>query len=267
MGRYSTILFQSLRKYGWDAHVFNIIEEIPEDQLDEREIFWISELNTYHPENGEGMNMTRGGDGHRGTWMHDTERRQTQAKRFSGKGNPFYGKTHSGEYKKKSSKRVSEYNKKIGWKIPDWGVEKGRQIVMRPVVAYNNKGTLIGRFNSLKECAKGLNINRVGVSDSLKYGSWHLGKYMFKYSIGSDPNRIDVGRIKIKTERRPVLFLNEEFDVMAEYESPFEASKELQVPITTIRRAALYNFTIPIKTGHIFIYKDLYEQIKDALLN
>jgi transposase len=48
----------AMRKYGRENFSFQILEECPEEQLAEREIYWIEKLNTYK----EGYNETRGGD-------------------------------------------------------------------------------------------------------------------------------------------------------------------------------------------------------------
>lgn len=51
---------KSIRKYGINNFDFEIIEECPKEELNEREIYWIDYYNTYF---GEGYNCTIGGDG------------------------------------------------------------------------------------------------------------------------------------------------------------------------------------------------------------
>lgn len=258
--RYTTVLFMSLKKYGWDSHIMQVIEEVESERMSEREIFWIKELKTFHLDSKYGMNMTRGGEAGGGPWMHDVERRKKQSKRFSGEGGTFYGKTHTEEWRKKKSKEVSEYNKKIGWKVPQWGAEKGWAAVRKHIVAYNNNGNKIGEYESITEAAKILNINIQGIKDSLKYKQWHIGAYFFKYKKDETPT-VPIDNIGVKAEKRPVLFLSEYLEVMSEYPSAYEASQELKLPVTSIRRAALYNYTQPLRTGHIFIYKDIFEKL------
>ena len=53
-------IHRAIRKYGIDNFDFSILEECSVDKLDEREIYWISELDTYN----NGYNMTIGGKGH-----------------------------------------------------------------------------------------------------------------------------------------------------------------------------------------------------------
>ena len=56
----NTALYQSMRKYGIENFVFSILEEYLEDELDEKEQFWIKSLDSY----AHGYNMTQGGQDH-----------------------------------------------------------------------------------------------------------------------------------------------------------------------------------------------------------
>ena len=256
------ILYNSFKKHGFENHKFEIIEEVPDEKLNEREVFWIKELNTCVHDNKRGMNMTPGGESGSGPWMHDIERRKKQAQKFSGVGNPFFGKQHTEEFKIKKSKEVSEYNKKIGWKIPEWGVIKGRLKVMKPIVGYDSSGNFIGEFQSFTAAAKLLNISIEAVRDSANQRTSQAKGYHFKYKIENYPLKIEIGRVNRHNVKRTVLLISEDFEVMAEYPSALEASIELQVPKTTINRACQYNWLTPIRTGHVFIYRDLWDDLK-----
>lgn len=64
-----TFIYRELCKYGWDAFDHIILEDnIPTDQLNEREMYWIKKYHTcqYDPEYSGGFNLTFGGDGTRG---------------------------------------------------------------------------------------------------------------------------------------------------------------------------------------------------------
>ena len=52
-------LYSAMRKYGIDHFFIEKIEEVPIEQLSDREIYWIKTLNSYH----DGYNATLGGDG------------------------------------------------------------------------------------------------------------------------------------------------------------------------------------------------------------
>jgi group I intron endonuclease len=52
-------LYNSLKKYGPENHIFKILEECSFQQLNEKEIYWIKMLNCIKT----GLNLTNGGDG------------------------------------------------------------------------------------------------------------------------------------------------------------------------------------------------------------
>lgn len=62
---YNTILNKAIRKYGTNSFQVIILEDnILEENLDIREIYWIDYYKTYWKDNAHGYNMTRGGSGH-----------------------------------------------------------------------------------------------------------------------------------------------------------------------------------------------------------
>ena len=118
-------------KNGWhkdyqknpEKYEYSVIEyDVPEDKLDEREIFWISFFDSYR----NGYNLTPGGDGMPKGYKHSEEARKKMSEhhadvsgenhpmygkhhseetliKMRGKNNPMYGKTHSEESRKKMS--------------------------------------------------------------------------------------------------------------------------------------------------------------------
>lgn len=54
-----TYIQQAIAKYGIENFVFSVIEEVPNSMLDEREIFWIEQENSFK----NGYNRTIGGNG------------------------------------------------------------------------------------------------------------------------------------------------------------------------------------------------------------
>ncbi len=254
-------IMNSLKKYGWDAHKLEIIEECEDCKLNEREIFWIAELKTYCYEYPRNMNMTKGGESGGAPWMHDIERRKKQSKAFTKEGNPFFGKTHTQEFKEKKSKQVSEYNKKMGIKVPKYGYEKGLDAIRKPVLCYDKNGNFIKEFISYTEAGLFVDAQASEVWASASGDRTQCKGYHFRDKTENYPIKIDVSGTKFKTVSRPILRLNKNMKVVKEYPSAKEASEELRIPKTTINRAAQYNFLKPIRSGHIFIYKDLYDTV------
>ncbi len=248
------ILANSIKKYGWEAHIFEIIEEVEDQLLNDREKFWIAEFKTYCYENKMGMNMTKGGDGQRSTWIHDTERRKEQSERLLGDKNPFYGKVHSEETKKVIAEKAYKRQIERNATVPKWGTEKGHEKRKRSIVVYNIAGKKIAVFDSTVECCKMLNLSRPAVSTALSRNTHCNAKYFFRYNDdGNVLDQIEVPeKIKFNT-KRPVVVMKD--GVKKRYISAEDASKETGVPKTTINRAAYYNEGKPIRTGHIFYYE------------
>lgn len=72
-----------MNKYGVDNFIFEIIEEVPNKILNEREVYWIKKLNSIIP---NGYNMTTGGEGTPGfsrtQSLEEREKRKEFNKKF-----------------------------------------------------------------------------------------------------------------------------------------------------------------------------------------
>ena len=105
---------EAIQKYGWENFKAETVEECPCEMLNEREIFWIKELNSMAP---NGYNLTSGGErdytvseksraknseSHRGKKLSQ-ETCVKMSKSRTGEKNPFYGKHHTEESKAKNA--------------------------------------------------------------------------------------------------------------------------------------------------------------------
>ena len=59
---YNSAIHSAFRKYGWENFFFEILEECPQEDLDEKERYWISRKNTLVP---NGYNILSGGQQYR----------------------------------------------------------------------------------------------------------------------------------------------------------------------------------------------------------
>ena len=136
---------------------FEIIEECAEDVLEEKEIYWIAELNTFK---GEGYNLTAGGDG----WLGGIHTDET--KRKIGESS----KTRSVETRRKISealkgipcsdetkRKIGEGNKGKSTKhtldvIKETCLKAGRLNKAQKVLGYSSSGAICKRLrqNNIK---------------------------------------------------------------------------------------------------------------------
>ena len=91
------LLKRAIEKYGKESFTIEVIEECSDDVANEREMFWIRNLNTIVP---NGYNISLGGEG--GDTISHNPRKASICKQisntlvksgaFSGKNNPMFGK-------------------------------------------------------------------------------------------------------------------------------------------------------------------------------
>lgn len=82
---------------------FSVIEYCSVDQLDDREIYWISFYQSNDPK--KGYNLTTGGDGIRGLERTE-EHRKNLSKALKGREGPMKGKKFSEEHKQKIARAL-----------------------------------------------------------------------------------------------------------------------------------------------------------------
>ena len=59
---YNYPLYQAIRKYGLENFTFEILEECPQEELNQKEEYYISLYESYPPDKGKGYNQTKGGE-------------------------------------------------------------------------------------------------------------------------------------------------------------------------------------------------------------
>lgn len=101
-------LYNSIQKYGWDNHLFEIIDqcsiELNKDELDNKEKHWIKFYDSHH----NGLNCNDGGSGHLGRKQspeHIAKRREFLKKKGRG-----LGRKRSPETRAKTLKPVLQYD-------------------------------------------------------------------------------------------------------------------------------------------------------------
>lgn len=161
--------YNAIRKYGWDNLEWGIIDTSDnEEELLEKEIYWIKYYSTYvNFENTMGYNMTLGGDGTSG-YKFTKEQKEYLSFINSGENNSFYGKIHSDESKKQMSE--SKKGMYIGENNPNYNNKWSDK--QKQYMSNVNKGRLIGENNPSvvinEEMAKDIKI-KLSEGEKTKY--------------------------------------------------------------------------------------------------
>lgn len=263
------ILYHSIRKYGWENHVVSILEEIDYELKDAREIFWIKELNSFCGLNKMGMNMSLGGaQGNPYSWKHDKVRVEKARLRMLGENNHSYGVKQTEANKKIIGDKARVRNLANGKVVPKWGAEKGQAKTRKKILFYDKEGVFKMEFISLSSAAKFLNIDRKAITSVLCNQQSHTAGFIFKYYEENYPLVIDVSFFKFKMMSIPVYLVSTTKEIIKEYKSAVEASEDLGILPKNINRAAKDYNGKPLRSGHIFFYKDDYEkQILNQVIN
>ena len=151
----------AIRKYGIENFISEIIEEVDNTLLNEREIYWIDFYNTYHM----GYNQTLGGDSS-GYRLSDT------AKDSMRKGTKHYWDIMSAEKREKHRKACSDSTKK------QWKKRTKEEIMLvSKAISIANKGRIEPEWKKEKHSirmtgagnSKAKKINIYDQNNNLKY--------------------------------------------------------------------------------------------------
>lgn len=163
-------VYSSIKKYGWENHIFEVIETCKREDLNEREKYWIYELDTVLC----GMNLTYGGD----SYIRSKESNIKISKSKMGSKNAMYGKfgvLHH-NFGKKASKqtkeklRVSHLGKNTGKDNPNF---------LGYIEAYLN-GEVVGTFQGISDASRELKIQRTNIGKVVRGERNHAGGYFFR---------------------------------------------------------------------------------------
>ena len=160
----NTPFYNALKKYGWENFSINIIEECESNELNEREVYWISEKKSLYP---NGYNLLEGGNQVR---HNDITKQKISNSRkgikFSESHIENLRKSHLGyimpeEQKKKISKSnkgkvfSEETKKKLKYKQPH----------RREVGRFGKEGNLIMKYESIMDASIDLDCSPGNISE------------------------------------------------------------------------------------------------------
>ncbi len=144
-------LYNSLKKYGWENHIIEVIEECLIEELDNKEIHYIKLYNTFNTKNG--LNLQSGGN-------RPIASDETRAKLKMNCGKHMIGKHHSEETKQKISKG------NIGKKISDESKKK-MSTAQKARMMCGEKNNFYGEKHS-KESKQKMSIATINCSDETR---------------------------------------------------------------------------------------------------
>ena len=194
-----TRIYNSIKKYGWDSHTIDILEECEIELLNERERYWQEYFNSF--EKGLNAMLTEtsakrrefGEDSKKNLKsskkVYSNEGLQSLKEKLSGKNNPFYGKTHSKEVLEKiiqanKGKKVSEETKKKMSEVAKKrSVGSGNNYAKKVIDTSTNQ-----IFGSIKEAASFYNMKPSLLYTWLNNSKRNKSNLKFYNAVTSQPN-------------------------------------------------------------------------------
>ena len=208
-----TLIYNSLKKYGWENHTFEIVEECDLEQLNEKEIYWTIYYNAFSESGGLVLQV----GGNNGYQSYDTRIKKSKSMMGKLSNKPNIGVKeswvntnriggHTGhslsiesrnkisqskqnhpmytnEWRDKIS--ISLKGRKITWanKISNSnkGISRNKGKNTKPIFQFDLNGLLINTFNSIKEASEKTGIGFNVISNNLLGYSKTGKKYVWKY--------------------------------------------------------------------------------------
>lgn len=211
---YNSKLNRAIRKYGEDAFNLNILEEVDDNALDKREIFWIEKLNTFH----NGYNCTTGGGG---VPKYD----QTFRKKIRDLWDNGFSIADIKRLMGCSTDVVRE-TLAIHQNYIDYRKEKIEKVPY--IMQYDFDGNYINSYSSLDDAATATGAKKAAICSCCN-GKYHsAGGYQWRYRQDSEPT-------KIIPHKKQVTQYTKSGDYIRTYNSAGEAGRLTGVDASHIR--------------------------------
>jgi group I intron endonuclease len=179
---------RAIRKYGKENFIIEEIE-LCENNLSDREMFWISQLNPHY-------NQTLGGDGGILGYFHTEETKKLLSLNRKGKyvadKNPFYNQTHTKEQKEKWSKMrkgrpspcgfAGKSHKEESKSKTSQTLKNNPNLKRVKVSQYDIEGNFLREFQSISDAAKFVKTNPSNIKYTCEGKYKHCKNYLWKYS-------------------------------------------------------------------------------------
>jgi len=169
---HKSFLYNAMRKHGIENFSFEVIEEVDDERLNEREIYWISQFDSFH----NGYNLTLGGGG----FGHIEESEKAHVRKLWDEGKSF-------------AQICSEVNmsptsiQKVLWAHDGYSIEeskrRGYQISRSytPVAQYDNDGNFVAIYRSISEAAKINNLRITHIGESVRKPQRRAGGFRWRF--------------------------------------------------------------------------------------
>lgn len=155
------LLVKASKKYGYNNFEISIIKYCNENELDYYEKYYIEHYKSYKRK--KGYNIELGGNKHKHLGKEQIEKMKMAKKgKLTGEENPFYGRTHTLEAKKK----ISEKNKNNKYCVGRFMSKETREKIgnankwhlTKDIICYDLNNNFIKKYPSVAEAMRQLKV-------------------------------------------------------------------------------------------------------------
>lgn len=262
-------LYLSLKKYGIDKHVIEIIHRCESEELNSLEIYYVELFNCLNK--CSGLNLREGG-GAKGRLSEETKRILSENR--MGEKHHNYGKKLSEQTKLKISAsgkgkiKTEETRKKIsvankGKKMSETQKQqisifhKGRTGILCknsiPILQYDKKGVIIKEWNCQLDASRELNINQRNISLVCCKRRLTAGGYYWSFK---ETPLIEFSK-KGDKKKKPLIQLSKSGEFITEWDSA--KSVEISLGLNQRNISACLRGKIPSAYGFIWKFKTAHK--------
>lgn len=237
---YNTILNNAIRKYGEDKFQVIILEDnLKEEELNEREIYWIDYYKTYWKDNAHGYNMTRGGDGHRLLQINNNE--------LIALWNQGLGTVEIASYFNCDRQAIRDRLLHIGYTSKNLIDRRQKKAVNTRDKNHYDKEIILQLWN------QGLSATKIG--EKLNHERHSVSRILHQCGVTETELKRRQVECMINTTKRPILQYNKQGQYLKEWESISDAARSLNLHASNISKVLKGERK---STGnYIFKYKEI----------
>lgn len=227
--RYDYCLYKAFDKYGFDNFKFSVLEECEENELCNREKYWIQYFHSYlGDENCNGYNMTLGGEGN-ATISRDT------VYELWDQGMSIQQIVDTIGHDRSAIRSILKNYKNYS---PEESHLRGDKIQgmnrWNKVLQYTLQGHLINVFNNMVDAEMTTNISSKNIWAAVSHCSLTAGGYQWRYE--GDPDIPQDIENKARKYKQAVYQFDKDGTFVADYESASMASKITGISDIQIRK-------------------------------
>ena len=168
-----TKFYNAIKKYGIENFHIDIIEQVPDEDMNKREEFWIKFYNSYH----DGYNSTLGGEGGK---LSDISKEKVEELWEQG-----FGISEIADQLKTSRtiirNRIYDSNLYSEEEAQDRGFRARNKSKEKPIIALTNDGIVVAKYSSGREAAEKIGVSYKAISQALRKGG-RSGGYYWQYA-------------------------------------------------------------------------------------